>query len=348
MTRERLASVSSMARQCPTCSVKITGGQKALALSCATCTNLFHTACLSDDWKEVTKYADLAFISKRGLLWYCDTCLKRLSGYSYVPDINEKLDTANAELLTIKKLLCETIETTKSCSQTAVEQTSIAAEITKRVEDNLESESNMLKAELQNQFQVLKQQSDTIQQQAKTHESEERKKNAIVYNISEKYYLEDHLLAIMHELSFNSRSVHQWGRLGRSKKDKDRPIKIKFESEVSKNDFLWRLNRWDRRGNYFGRNDIPPDEQEKEYRLRMQKRDLESEQPETKFRIRGERLWKKSGNHWLVVTSGQASGKTDSNSDVPVSHSAEPDEQTPNSQEALNQPSNEQITTQTS
>lgn len=268
---------------CKACSVMITDINPHLY--CATCRCRFHTSCLSE-WKSITKLAELSFFEKRGVLWYCDPCLAKLPDYFYSPTISNDMQTLQGEVKEIRNLLCENIQAFRD--KPPVPEKPGPTE-----------QSSSIESTINEQIKLIKEQTKAIQKQNDTHTEEVRNRSAVINNIDENEYLEDHILRVMHELAFHMRSVHQFSRIGRQSRHKNRPVKLLFASEVMKNDFLWRFNNWQRRGNCFARPDLSPEQREAEYKLRVKKRELEGQNPGSKYRIRGSNIYKvpdRSGN----------------------------------------------------
>lgn len=134
-------------------------------------------------------------------------------------------------------------------------------------------------------------------------DNEARKSNAILYGLTERdTAMQDVTNLMCKELFKNFNKPVQAVRLGPKTENKNRPIKLRFEDERSKWEFLKRVNHALRADSLFCKLDMNKETRDKEYTLRQQVKKLKEEQPTIQFRIRDFNIQKKadSGN-WEKV-----------------------------------------------
>lgn len=243
-------------------------GGKKLILNCACCINPAHLSCI-EDWKEITTVADLnKIVGRSGILWYCNICLPTLRTYFPAEGVRETLREIDQKLENVTKMIAATNSNVKSYSEAVTANTT---------------------SPNTNEFTVLAKKLETrFKEDADTKQKQLRKVCAVVHNVSEDFNTHNVIFETLADLSVVHSSVVEISRLGKKKTSysKPRPIRIQFKTEVTKIDFLSRYSNYERREDSFATLDLPPDLRDKEYKLRIKKRELSKENTGNKYSIR--------------------------------------------------------------
>ena len=268
------------ANQCIRCNKAI--GRK-LSQKCGTCFKPAHLQCMPE-WADLNDTNELNHVIKRpGLVWYCPRCHPTLAEYFPAPGVKTALEGVDKKLENIALLLSENSKITKSFAQVTAEQREAEEEAraaTLRIEERYKRESN-------------------------ERERSERKQSAVLHNIPEDGNTHDIISGYLQDLGFDNSQVDSISRIGRRSdgftREKVRPIKIKFVSEVFKIDFLGSYNSWSERENTFATPDLNKEEQQKEYKLRCLRRNLKSRNESSRYRVRNGELQQQYNGSWVTL-----------------------------------------------
>ena len=282
---------------CNQCQKGIGGGNKKV-LKCGTCHIRFHATCL-DDWKDMT--ADqLKVLTMPGVTWYCSTCHPTLSQYIHAPNLEKKLDHHTTELQAIKRLVTESIQQ----SRDSFEQTKIQCTLASRHGEAAARIGSKLAEDMRNKHDM--------------EEAAARRRSAILYGVQENLHLEDHLLNTADKINFKYRSLQQSFHLGNPNRSvnqmRPRPVKLVFESELAKNQFMSSYNRWDERGTTFAKPDLTKEQRDIEYKLRQKRNELKARNSHKNYRIRLGKIWEQSGVDWFPVDEVERMSQQNSHS----------------------------------
>ena len=253
-------------------------------ISCDTCDQWYHGLCQNLQQAEVTTITKLA---EKGVRWHCNECLKDMKKdpqYSKARMINQQLAV---KLDNIEKLVT-TLTTTTNQKMGEFEKT--WADVVKKQTENI------------NQNKQVAQQTKVILQKTQQQKEEEnRKNNAIVTGITEtgdKTALEQ-IKELMKLDCFSGRNMPvQAIRLG-SKADnaseQKRPIKVRFENETSKWEFLKRFaNDTLKSRHIYCKLDESEEVRRQQYILRKEVRELKQSNEGKEYRVRNMQIQHKS------------------------------------------------------
>ena len=277
---------------CGKCSGNVSGKK---VLVCSMCAGSYHSTCV-EPFKEC-QVQQLQVLKYPGVLWYCDLCKPKMKQWVFAPKLEEKIDKSTLEMQ--KKLEHNTIEIQKICKILSddLSQSRAFAEQTRLSCDRLAAQG-------ERSGNISHQIAEELHKKADLEEAEARRYNSILYGLAETVHVEDFMLDTLYTLDFNSRVMKQTYRLGKAdpSRTNPRPVKIVFETEIIKNQFMQSFNKWSKRGHCFVKPDLPKAVRDMEYKLRQERNILVSTNPGKKYRIRHGKIWEQSGNEWRELS----------------------------------------------
>lgn len=156
--------------------------------------------------------------------------------------------------------------------------------------------------------------SKDLEQKAKC----ERSLNAIVHGVEETGNTADAIWDICGYVDFDSHCITNISRLGRRNMNPDstsgkRPVKLVFTTELYKSEFMHKYNRWSNKGTSFVTLDLSVEDREKEYKLRVKRRELVNKYPHGPtgriFQIRnGALIMKTRDSDWVKLDDSDCVG----------------------------------------
>jgi hypothetical protein len=157
-------------------------------------------------------------LSKPGVCFYCDTSESKLSDFAFCPGLEPSSVGLHEKVDALSTLIAETVANTRTYAEVATSATSNSAELKKLTEN--------------------------VQKQIDTTKKESLKCNAILHGLpeSDNDKTTNTVLEITDELKLHESQVLSIARVGRLSDDKqrNRPVKIGFKSELVKFEFLKR------------------------------------------------------------------------------------------------------------
>ena len=277
--------------------------ENQVMISCDCCELWFHNQCQNLNKTEANL---IAKGMSKGIKWFCTSCCPSLM----VMKSNQKTKTTDERLdmiaLSIKSLNDKMSSTTSARSVTdrnAPEQSYYQA-----LMSNIESMNKAVNANKQN----IRKSQDFLQQTLDQSDAEARKVNAILYGINEVEQTKaiEQVKELLNNECFSKSPMPVSAfRLG-AKKDNTttpRPIKVKFNDEASKWEFVKRVNANLKSQRIFCKLDTSKEFRDKEYALRQRLQKLKADDSNQKYRIRDmqiQSLQSDSGN-WVVVKPAQ-------------------------------------------
>lgn len=271
---------------CAACSKSVT--RSKCHLKCSTCHEFYHTLCIPE-WNDITNQSELAIFDRPGVMWYCAKCQPTLKDYVLASGLKDSVELLSTKVDNVTKLLCENVKISKTYASV--------------VNDNADIKNIAVRLE------------EKIQKQTISKERNERDLSAIVHGLSETGNTHDYVLDTLDCVSFGPSTVKKITRLGQrvnetsTDSSKIRPVRITFNSEVNKIDFIRRYNNWSDRNNTFATPDLSKEEQERGYKLRVTRRELIAKNPENKYRIRNGSIFVQNTNAdpttWEIVPESE-------------------------------------------
>lgn len=287
--------------RCVTCNEKectmIVNGKRKTCPSkwirCDGCALWYHGLCQelqSTDLNVISK------LEKYGVRWYCETCVSENS------DGNKELAShALQHKTTINKLdIIEKSITEMQLTYSAVLKSN-TDEITKLKEDYAKVVGQNME-QMKKAAESSENTKKLIKRQQELNEADARRNNAILYGIEES----EELTVIEQVKQFMKREYFKYVnqpvaaiRLGNKNRGAGgnnvrRPIKVIFENEGCKWDFIKRINSGElRMENIFCKVDVSQEVRNKEWSLRDKIREMKKEGDECAYRIRNMNIEKR-------------------------------------------------------
>jgi len=229
------------------------------SIECETCHLWFHCSCVN------VPEAVLDFLGVRGLHWYCFTCdqsTKRLE------QIENKVDK-------IQEIVSNTYEAKIGPLQKTY------AEALAKLENNSSILTSAAKATIKKQDEESKQR---------------REKNVIIFGLTETTIEEtiSEVKCILDECHIHTtvdkNTLFRLGKHDKSgKHDNPKPVKLCTDGKSKKWDILVAINKL-KRPNVFARLDMSKEEQEEDFRLRMEMKNMREKHPSKKYKIKNKEI----------------------------------------------------------
>lgn len=285
--------------KCQTCSKDVIENQ--IMISCDCCELWFHNVCQNLSKTEANLIGKCL---SKGIKWFCTSCCPSLM----VMKSNQKAKTTDEKLdliaMTVKSLN-DKISTTTNSGTDNTEQPYYQALMKNIATMNKSAEANE---------QNIKKSQDIIQQTLDQSDVEARKVNAILYGIEEKEQTKaiEQIKEFLKEECFSkSPTPVSAFRLGAKKEGRpSRPIKIKFNDEESKWEFVKRVNANFKSQKIFCKLDTNKEHRDKEHALRQELQKIKAVNNDQQYRIRDMQIQSRpseSGN-WMVLKPATNSG----------------------------------------
>jgi hypothetical protein len=233
-------------------------------------------------------------LNEQGVRWFCDSCVStKLSddgssnektAVKKLNHIESKIDALNESIAKLHKESTERVD--KLNTSWADIARSNQGELAKEMKKALEVSSTT---------QVL------IAKNLERSENESRALNTVLYGLpeSDSSAMEQVENLMKKELFKDHNRPLQATRLGRKTPEKPRPIKLRFNNEKDKWEFLKRVNFSLREEQIFCKLDLSQQSRNKEFELRQRLRALKQSGNPTEYRIRNQKKrvmeW---GNGW--------------------------------------------------
>lgn len=288
MAKKRTASASHLSSttggkmdpHCSICESSFTGdAADTECIDCDSCGDWIHIACTD---LTVTDVKTITRLESKGVRFFCPICVKKPGKIQPIVeqkfhDIDEKLDQINNTLAELKSGSPVVMPGGESKSYATMLTDSIA--IMKEHKEAIQKTS-------ENTNRILSNQSEFIEQ-------EKRKTSAVVHRLSESGTVPfaEKLTQLCESISFKPSLIIQSFRLGRIMEGKSRPIKLVFQDELTKWDFIKRINS-SKPNNVFATMDLTKEEREKDFHLRSKARSLKEQNPDDTFRVKNSKIYK--------------------------------------------------------
>lgn len=273
---------------------------KTLWISCDACAVWYHAICQDLQNADANSIKKLA---NHGVRWYCDTCISKKCEGDTVGNTSLHHKTTINKLDGIEKAIKEMQKSYSAALQTNTEQIAQLKENYAQVVQKSAKQIEMATVSNENTEKMLR-------RQQQMNEAESRKLNAIIYGINEEESpVLDQVKQFMTRECFKKSNPPVMAmRLGRKSSDEDenrkpRPIKLVFENESSKWDFVKRVNSGTmKQENIFCKIDTSQEVRNQEWVLREKIRELKGSDVTAEYRIRNLQIEQKqlSGNWELL------------------------------------------------
>lgn len=260
-------------------------------IQCDSCRCWYHSLCQNlskPDFNAIIKLAD------KGVRWYCTECIKKnVSDISKSPSLPQSVDDRFNKIEENINKLSKVFESSLELKFGDLTKTYAAA-----TKINQES--------IQQSIAVNTSARSILNRSLAQSDAETRKCNAILYGLEDNK--EQTANAQIEEMLKNECFKHinkpiQSFWLGKAKEDsKQRPVKVKFEDENSKWDFVKRVNSALRTGGFFCKLDSNKETRDAEYTLRQQMRELKTINSDAQYRIRNLNIEQKTpSGEWKAM-----------------------------------------------
>lgn len=257
-------------------------------IRCDGCLAWYHGMCAE---LQISDINSIKKLEKHGVRWYCEACVKEPPSSD---DGNVTVGMSTQHKATILKL--DGIENAiKGMQKTYSDALKSNAELVSKLKEDYESVVVASVKQIKKATETNENTEKIIRRQQQIQETEQRKLNAILYGIKEtEYPILDQVNQFMKQECFkHSNQPVMAIRLGRKQTDQNspgsrpRPIKITFESEPHKWDFVKRINSGNmRRDGIFCKIDVSQEVRNQEWALREKVRELRKSEDGVDYRIR--------------------------------------------------------------
>lgn len=324
---ENTNAVDGRKSKCKTCDLEecFMKNSKGISQKCTTkwigcdlCKDWFHGICQGLQTAEVSF---LDKMDKKGVKWYCDTCIEQIE-MATKGDQKANLDTlaentnANSKLKSIEEMISN-IVTTLNTSNAALNnrmdhmESSYAA----AVKSNTEG--------VQKSIEINSSARHLLARNIEQSQADSRKKNAILYGIQpeEGKSAIDQVNEMLSKVCFtHTKQPIKAIRLQTTGASTTKPIKLEFDDENTKWEFLKRVNDTQRGEKIFCKLDESKEVRNQQYELRQQIKKMKSANTESnmQYRIRNMRIeTKEESGEWQCQNKlGQPSKSHSSNTTV--------------------------------
>lgn len=263
--------------KCANCNKNADEQKCHLMIRCDCCEAWYHSQC-----QDLTK-AEANLIScadMKGVRWFCTKCspILIIKTSAQASTTEDKLEAINHPVRIL----------TKKFENEFTGKSNLSASNTP-YRDALKSNTDEIMKTVTENTVNIKRSQEMLQQSLDNADTEARKMNAILYGLKEN--TEKPVLNQIEEFLNKECFSHLSGptsayRLGVKKDDNSRPIKIKFEGETEKWEFLRRVNHNLKGTPIFCLLDRPKAQRDEEFKLRQAVKKLSTENPGSKFRTR--------------------------------------------------------------
>ena len=281
--------------KCPVCGEG--ESQNQVMISCDGCVKWFHNNC-----QKLSKQ-DAIVIAKcegKGVKWFCQSCYPAIKLIK--PDDSKTTDQKLDLIALSIKDLNDKIANPVNIQSEKAEKPYYEA-LMKNFEKNIDDINKSVKDNKEN----IKASQNILQQTLDQNDAEARKVNAILYGIPEtnnKKTVDELKEFMRHDIFIRSPEPISAFRLGaRRDRQQPRPIKIKFNDEESKWEFIKRVGGKFRDENIHCKLDTPKALRDKEFILRQELKKLRNDNETTNYRIRDMQIQvqqAETGN-WVVL-----------------------------------------------
>ncbi len=285
--------------KCAFCGKKPAEQKCHLMIQCDCCESWYHSSCQDLSKTEANLISDG---EEKGIKWFCHVCKPALivKTSNQVVSVDEKLDAINKN---IKELTAQVVNRQSAWSDKSYSEAlqSKTDDIVKRVEENTD---------------YVKRQHMLLQQSVDNADAESRKLHAILYGLTESNAaVVDQVKQFMTKECFLQVSEPITAfRLGAKSENKNRPIKIKFNDEASKWDFLKRVNQNFKNTLTFCLLDRTKEVRNEEYKLRQAAKQLNQTNTSEKYRVRDMKLQvQNASGEWNNMKKDQGQWIKDTN-----------------------------------
>lgn len=263
-----------------------------LLIACDCCKLWYHNTC-----QGLTK-GEANLIAKgesKGIKWFCKTCCPAL----LIKNSKQASRTTDDRLEAIEGAI-------KSLEECCVKSgTSVTSTNGTAYADALKVDMEKIQKTVGENTTNIKQSHDMLKATLDQSDAEARKVNAILFGLIEEEgkAVSDQVSEFMAKECFTSspKPISAF-RLGQKKADKHRPIKVKFNDEHSKWEFVKRVNANFRGDNIFCKLDSNQEARDKEYAMRLQMRQLRDENKSNQYRIRDTKIQEKQpSGEWVEM-----------------------------------------------
>jgi len=257
-----------------------------ICIQCDSCQNWYHAFCvnLTDDQAKF-----IAELDAKGVKWFCKVCANANSNFD--PFLKSEKRFSNIE----KKLEQMSDSLAKFTSKPVPEFPSKEA-FSDIVKKNVESYHLSIAETITKNSKSIEQTTQStnqlLEKQAGILDSQKRRNFAILHGISEEdleegngWHHQSKLAEILEQISFPGQKIMNFYRLGGKVSGKARPIKLKFEDENQKWDFIKRINAEKIKG-VFAKLDLPQSERNAEFALREKVRKIKEKNPQEAFKLK--------------------------------------------------------------
>lgn len=270
-------------------------------ISCDTCSKWYHGTCQGLQPADVTSISKLA---DKGVSWKCVDCRTNGSKSTSEGRQAQQLDPkANQQIDNIEKMVKE-----------IVEQSSKMSEIEKKWTDVLMQNQDSI----DKNKKVAAEAKSLMEKSHQVREEESRKNNAIVTGLTEidgKTAMDQINDLMKMECFTRSNTPIQAFRLGKKIEsgEQKRPIKVRFEDEQTKWEFIKRFNNQTlREKGFYCKLDESKVVRNQQFQLRQEVKRLRSESTSTQYRVRNMEIQEKErSGEWRVKKQVQKKTETE-------------------------------------
>ena len=259
-------------------------------ITCDTCNLWYHGLCQELQPAEVTSITKLA---SKGVRWHCTECIEKFN------NIN---GDKNAQIINAKT--AKQIDNIESMVKSFTLNSNHLQEIERKWSDVLKQNTENINKNIH----VAQQAKTLMEKSHQLQEEESRKNNAIVTGIleDENKTAIEHIQELMKLECFTKSNLPiQAIRLGRKTEntEKKRPIKVRFEDEQTKWEFVKRFNNHTLRSrNIYCKLDESQVVRNQQFQLRQEVNKLKSENVGKEYRVRNLQIQeKKESGEWKVM-----------------------------------------------
>lgn len=277
---------------CKSCNKKESNVSQFIWISCDCCKMWYHSQCQNLNKSEANLITKSDTVNK-GVKWFCVGCLPSL----VIQNSNQQ-----GSKLSTKAKLDQITLSIQSLNEKIEHQAT-------KFEEHEKSYAEVLKVNSDNIKKTLNVNTNTqtiLQKTLDISDAESRKLNAILYGLPEdnnKSALNQVTEFLKKDCFTQSTNPTQALRLGAKIENKSRPIKVKFNDENSKWEFIKRVNDQLKGQGFFCKVDNTKEYRDQEYKLRQQVKRLREDNKEGSYRICSMNIQQKdkTTGEWVVL-----------------------------------------------
>lgn len=297
-----------MPNLCSTCNKSTAKGK---SLECSLCSVLAHITCVTKD-RDISAQ-ELTLLNLPGILYYCPSCMPKLKSYHYWPESDKKLENITGKLDLVTTLVAQATEMAKTCDKKVEKLNNLVDTTTlqlSQVVENTKSYANVVNQTTDLQREV-KQVNTQLLKNATEHTNrlvkDQIKCNAILHGMpalskeGPNDLLERVRAVLSDKLYLDPLKLRKAIRIGIEKDNKVRPVRLVFDTETCKQEFLIRYNNRENKDRSFAKKDLTKEEQIQEFNLRKKRRELIEQDSTKKYLIRNGKLYDATNKTWQVI-----------------------------------------------